>query len=289
MGTPVGPVSISEAADSDSSELEQSDPGSKSVVAPKMLEPKHNSVAVVGEAKSGKSSFINALIGQPLLPTDVDIATSQGFLVTKARRSGYRLRFEDDSTQMITAEDLPRYGSYGWAGKAGISRSDWSIRWIEVDVPALYLPDGVSLLDTPGLGLEGFGPGLPYAASHGVTWRLIRQAKSVIYVLNSTGPIMRSELETIGAILDVPARLFFIQTRIDQFPRDLWQSLQVRNETRLREHFGARIADPKVWPISSVYLMQAAEGDKRDFWRVSRYPELAVALETFLFEEASCA
>src|SRR5207247_231307 len=38
-------------------------------------------VLVVGEAKRGKSTFVNALIGRSLLPTDVDIATSQVFLV----------------------------------------------------------------------------------------------------------------------------------------------------------------------------------------------------------------
>src|SRR3712207_7983332 len=36
-------------------------------------------VLVVGEAKRGKSTFVNALIGQDILPTDVDVATSQIF------------------------------------------------------------------------------------------------------------------------------------------------------------------------------------------------------------------
>jgi adenosyl cobinamide kinase/adenosyl cobinamide phosphate guanylyltransferase len=36
-------------------------------------------VPVVGEAKGGKSTFANAPIGRDLLPTDVDVATSQVF------------------------------------------------------------------------------------------------------------------------------------------------------------------------------------------------------------------
>src|SRR5215207_4435064 len=38
-------------------------------------------VLVAGEAKRGKSTFVNALIGRDILPTDVDVATSQVFTV----------------------------------------------------------------------------------------------------------------------------------------------------------------------------------------------------------------
>ena len=36
---------------------------------------------VVGEAKRGKSTFVNALIGRDILPTAVEVATSQVFNV----------------------------------------------------------------------------------------------------------------------------------------------------------------------------------------------------------------
>ena len=36
-------------------------------------------VLVGGEAKKGESTFVNALIGQDILPTNVDVATSQVF------------------------------------------------------------------------------------------------------------------------------------------------------------------------------------------------------------------
>jgi len=43
-------------------------------------------VLVVGEAKRGKSTFVNALIGRDILPTDVGVATSQVFNVRRNRR-----------------------------------------------------------------------------------------------------------------------------------------------------------------------------------------------------------
>jgi GTPase SAR1 family protein len=116
------------------------------------LQGNQYTVLVVGEAKRGKSSFVNALLGRALLPTDVDVATSQVFRVSKSEREGYRLRFADGSAQPISAADLPKYGSQVLADAGELPRLDQIINWIEVDVPAQFLPDGVSLLDTPGLG-----------------------------------------------------------------------------------------------------------------------------------------
>src|SRR5271166_3320099 len=58
----------------------------------KKLEENSFQVLVVGEAKRGKSTFVNALIGRDILPTDVDIATSQVFRVCHAESEAYRLR-----------------------------------------------------------------------------------------------------------------------------------------------------------------------------------------------------
>src|SRR5580704_14585821 len=96
------------------------------------LEENTYQVLAVGEAKRGKSTFVNALIGRDILPTDVDIATSQVFRICQANQEAYRLRFEDDSQQTITAAELPRYGSQVAADLEGMPRLDQIIRWIEI-------------------------------------------------------------------------------------------------------------------------------------------------------------
>ena len=243
------------------------------------LQENRYQVLVVGEAKRGKSSFINALIGRAILPTDVDIATSQVFLVNQAAQEACRIRFEDGSTEEISAADLPRYGSQVLADLEGTPRLDQIIRWIEVDAPARFLPDGVSLLDTPGLGSL-------YARHGEITQRFIPQADAVIYVLDSGQPIGQADLDSIAAILEVTGSLFFIQTRIDQFRKEQWQALQARNEQILHERFADKLADARVWPISSTNLMKAAETQDADYEIVSRHRELAAALKTFLFRVA---
>jgi GTPase SAR1 family protein len=236
-------------------------------------------VLVVGEAKRGKSTFVNALIGRDVLPTDVDVATSQVFHVRRADRECYRLRFEDGSQQEIGRADLPRYGSQVVVEAGGVPRLDQIIRWIEVEVPARFLPPGVAILDTPGLGAL-------YAAHAQITHRFVPQADAVIFVLDSQAPVSEPEVRFIEAVLKATRSLFFIQTRIDQFRKEAWQGVQARSQEVLQSRFGERLEETRVWPISSTNLYKAAATGDEDYLIVSRHKELAPALAHFLFRVA---
>lgn len=244
----------------------------------KLLDDKYR-IAVVGEAKRGKSTFVNGLIGRPVLPTDVDIATSQVFLVHAAEEESYRLRFEDDSTKSITAADLPKYGSQVVADTAGIPPLDQIIRWIEVEGPVRFVPANFSLLDTPGLGSL-------YAAHAQITQRYVPYADAVIFVLDSGQPISQPELDFIKTILSVTGKIFFVQTKIDSYRKEQWQEIQTRNETILRRQFGDQLPDVHVWPIASTLLMMAAQSGDKTFLGISGHVELAAALSAFLYRVA---
>ena len=237
-------------------------------------------VLVVGEAKRGKSTFVNALIGRDILPTDVDIATSQVFRVCHAESEAYRLHYEDESQKEISVADLHLYGSQAAADADGVPRPDEKIiRWIEVDVPAQFLPPNVRILDTPGLGAL-------YAAHRKITYGLVPHADAVLFILDSQAPIGEPEIQLVTRLLEVTCSILFVQTKIDQFRREAWQEIQKRNQEILEKQFGDRLADARVWPISSINLRKAAQTGDEDYEIVSRHRELAAALKAFLFRVA---
>jgi GTPase SAR1 family protein len=241
-------------------------------------------VLVVGEAKRGKSTFVNALIGRDILPTDVDVATSRVFRVTHAEREAYRLRFEDGSQRPLSLEELKVYGSQAEADEKGEPQLAQVIRWIEVDVPVTFIPKGVSILDTPGLGAL-------YAAHAQITYRFVPQADAVIFVLDSEQPVMQSEIDFVGTLLNVTKNILFIQTKIDAFG-DAWRDIKERNEEELIKRFGDRMGEVRVWPISSTNLRRAAGAageDAEALLMVARHRELAAALQAFLFRVAGWA
>lgn len=233
---------------------------------------------VVGEAKRGKSSFVNALIGREILPTAEEVATSQVFKVARAAADGCRVRFEDDSVEPIEAADLAAFGSEQGDRKAG----DRLVRWIEVDIadlPEEFLPERLAIADTPGLGSL-------HASHKRVTHRFIPIADGVIFVLDSERPVTQDDLDYIDAVLAHTGNIFFIQSRIDLFSRDDWQDVLRRNleilQERLPDHAGPLI----IQPISSSNLMKARIQGDDDYLRASRFPELKARLQTFLFATA---
>jgi len=245
----------------------------------RLLEENIYQVLVIGEAKRGKSSLVNALIGESLLPTDVDIATSQVFRIQPSDKRAAQLRFEDDSTKPIQIDELARYGSQVVADAEGLPLLDQIIRWIEIETPCHFIPPNVRLLDTPGLGAL-------YAHHSQITRRFIPHADAVLFVLESQAPISEPELAILDEILGVTRNVFFVQTKIDQFRRDEWENVRRRNEEILRARFGTRLNDIRVWPVSNSNLMKAAQTKDEDYELISRGRELITALQQFLFNVA---
>lgn len=236
-------------------------------------------VMVMGEVKRGKSTFINALVGQVILPTDVDVATSQVFRIMWGEELSCRIRFADESAQQVELEDLPKYGSQVVQDVQGTPRLDQIIKWIEIDVPIRFLPRTMCILDTPGLG------GL-YELHAEITQRHIPESDAVVFVLDSTRPIIEEELRYIENALSATNSIFFIQTKIDLFRRSQWQEILRRNEEILTQRFGDRLSDIQVWPISSILLQKAAIENDPDFEMASKHADLAIALNKFLFRVA---
>ncbi|MFM9964371.1 MAG: dynamin family protein [Planctomycetaceae bacterium] len=253
-------------------------PAEVEVCRKKLVENRYQ-VLVMGEAKRGKSTFVNALIGCDLLPTDVDVATCQVFRVAKADQPAYRLRFLDGSSQDIAAEELVKVGSQVAQDELPETRIEQALKWIEVDVPARFLPDEIVLLDTPGLGAL-------YASHAEITHRFLPEADAVIFVFDAASPISESELQIVAQVLEVTDQIFFLQTRIDAFRREAWQTTQQRSQQLLSERFGERLRDVRVWPLSSINLRKAAETGDEDYEIVSRHRELAPALRDFLQRNA---
>jgi GTPase SAR1 family protein len=242
------------------------------------LQDNEYKVLVVGEAKRGKSAFVNALIGQDILPTDVDVATSQVFKIAPSEQEAYRLRFEDGSVREISREDLPLYGAQMMADAASTPTPDHIVRWIEVDAPIRFLPRGVSVLDTPGLGAL-------YAGHAQITHRFVPEADAVIFVLESGQPVVDEDLKFIEEILGVTRNIFFIQTKIDLFDKQDWQAIQRRNQEILAQKFEDQLIDTRIWPVSSTNLRKAASWDGKTaeaLLMVSRHSDLEAALMNFL-------
>nr|WP_320190666.1 dynamin family protein [uncultured Desulfobacter sp.] len=239
-------------------------------------------ILVAGETKRGKSSFINALLGNNYLPVDDSIATSQAFEIRHSKEEAYRLRFSDDSFREIGREELVTFGSQKKIDEMGgvLELDGKTLSAIEVDCPARFLPPNITLVDTPGMGAV-------YSFHTQITQAYVAFCDAVIFVLDSNRPVLEEEIIFLKEILRFTPHIFFIQTKID-IHKDTWEEVLKDNEKRLNEQIGDQLSTtPRVWPISNKHLLTAAqsEGEKRTnhYVKISRFDELKNELNRFLF------
>ena len=214
-------------------------------------------VVVCGEVKRGKSTLVNAILGRELLPTGVQETTCQVFRVSNGPES-YKLVFDDGHEEPITAAELVTYGSQVAADQAAMPLlAGRSLKWIDVQVPdAKFLPKGVYLVDTPGLGAT-------YAAHSLITNKFVAQADAVVFVFDTGRPIVEDEMRFLEMVFQITPHVMFVQSKIDQFG-DTWQGILNRNKELLTKKFGRPGETIEIYPISSTNLFKAAqEPDER--------------------------
>lgn len=248
-------------------------PSENFIAAKKCIEQPMYDIVVCGEVKKGKSTLLNAIIGQDILPVDNEIATSQVFRITNSPRESFELVFNDGTRQSISRRDLPKYGSQVDANIQGeASFGNKLLSYIQVNVPVAFLPDNVSLVDTPGLGAI-------YKSHEWITQNYVKKAAAVLFVFDPKTPLVKQEEDFIKKVLDITPYMMFVMTKIDTVAPSEWTAQLRRTEESLSDLFKShKLLTPTVYPISSTVLREAADEDELDFrvenMRVSMFPAI---------------
>ena len=197
------------------------------LTAKKGIEQPMYDIVVCGEVKKGKSTLLNAIIGQDILPVDNEIATSQVFRITNSSSESFELVFNDGTRRAISRSELPKYGSQVDANLQGeVSFNGKLLSYIQVNVPITFLPENVSLVDTPGLGAI-------YKSHEWITQNYVKKAAGVLFVFDPKTPLVKQEQDFINKVLDITPYMMFVMTKIDTVAPSEWTS-QLGNSLHLR-------------------------------------------------------
>lgn len=248
-------------------------PSSSFMAAKDMIEHPSYNVVVCGEVKKGKSSLLNAIVGQEILPVNNEIATSQVFRITNSSKESFALVFTDGTKMTISREELARYGSQVDATlETQEIFKEHTLSYIEVNIPVAFLPDGVSLVDTPGLGAL-------YKSHEWITQNYVKKASAVIFVMDPERPLVEKEKDFILKVLDITPHILFVMTKIDMYTEDDCEKIIARNEELLALIFAEKnMKAPRIYPVSSTALMNASVGKvealRASNYRNSHFPEM---------------
>ena len=145
-------------------------------------------VACIGQFKRGKSSVLNALVGDSVLPTGVVPVTAVPTIVRYGRRAAARVRFEAGEWTDIPVKTVDEYVS-----EEKNPENAKHVAALEIFLPSPLLATGMCFVDTPGLGSV-------FTGNTAATQAFIPHIDAALVVIGADPPLAGEELLLVEAV-----------------------------------------------------------------------------------------
>jgi len=160
-------------------------------------------VAILGQFKAGKSSFLNSLIGKPILPVGVIPVTTTITRLQYGKRERAIIRHFDG--REIEA-DIAAIG--GFTSEAQNPANQKNVEVADLELPSLEKYAGLRLVDTPGLG--------SIFKSHIETsenW--LPEVGTALLAISSDRPLAENDLQLIRELRRHTPKIVLLLTKAD--------------------------------------------------------------------------
>jgi GTP-binding protein EngB required for normal cell division len=207
-------------------------------------------VACVGQFKRGKSTLLNALIGEPILPSGVIPVTAVPTILRFGERRQARVRLRSGEWTDIGVGDIEEYVS-----EARNPENRKGVAALEVFVPSLLLREGMCFVDTPGLGSV-------FAANTAATQAFLPHIDAAIVVIGADPPIAGDELALVESVAKEIPDILFVLNKADRV---------TEHERSAAVSFARRVLEERLQrPVRSIFEVSALEqldgrGPQRDW------------------------
>ena len=146
-------------------------------------------VACIGQFKRGKSSVLNALVGDSVLPTGVVPVTTVPTIVRHGSHTAARVRFEAAAGW----NDIPVNTVDEYVSEDKNPENAKHVAALEIFVPSPLLATGMCFVDTPGLGSV-------FTGNTAATQAFIPHIDAALVVIGADPPLSGEELVLIEAV-----------------------------------------------------------------------------------------
>ncbi len=206
------------------------------------LEEERFHLVVLGEFNHGKTTFVNALLGAPVLPTGVTPTTAVIHHVVHGETPHATAVAEGGAQKELQVEHV---ADYVVGGNAAAD----DVRYLEIDYPASILDGGVVLVDTPGVNDLN-------STRAEITYSYLPRADAILFLLDAGQILKESERAFIANKLLTQSRdkVIFVINKIDLLEDD------EREEAiaYARTHLSRLVEEPKIYAVSA---QRSLEGD----------------------------
>jgi GTP-binding protein EngB required for normal cell division len=160
-------------------------------------------VAILGQFKAGKSSFLNSLIEQNVLPVGVIPVTTVISRLQFGEREQATISFYDGTCREIPVGTLDEYTS-----EAKNPSNQKGVEMVDIELPALAAYAGLRLVDTPGLGSV-------FKAHMEVSAHWLPEVGAAVLAVSADRPLSENDLQLIRELTQYTPRIILLLTKAD--------------------------------------------------------------------------
>lgn len=237
-------------------------------------------LAVLGQFKRGKSTLLNALLGETLLPTSVVPLTAIPTLLFSAATLQTHVVYQNDHPpETFTLQDPNQLTTLlaRFVTEEGNPHNQRNVAHVEVYHPAPLLHQGVVLIDTPGIGST-------FRHNTEATLNFLPQCDAALFLVSADPPLTEVEVEFLKEVRTKVAHLFFILNKVDYLTTAEQQAALSFLKRMLREQVGLENPEP-IFCISARQGLEARQTNNRQLWERSGLAGLEDHLLHFLVSD----
>lgn len=200
------------------------------------LEDQSITVSVIGQFKRGKSTLVNTILGEDLLPVGLIPVTSAVTIIRYGEKS-VTVHFLNGVNKLVQFEELPDYIS-----EEKNPNNCFGVSHVTIKTPSPFLKEGLSFVDTPGVGSV-------HKHNSTAAYSFVKESDAVIFMLSVDSPINEIEVEFLENAKEYAGKFYFAVNKIDGISEFELNSYLAYCESNIKKLMG--IDEVKLYPMSA--------------------------------------
>ncbi|MGB9735889.1 MAG: dynamin family protein [bacterium] len=232
------------------------------------ISKEHLNLVVLGQFKRGKTTVINAMLGDNILPSAVIPLTS---IITKLTYNEQKIaivKFYNGSSKSISFEEISDYVT-----EKGNPDNNKGVDYVEIGYPSEYLKQGIVLVDTPGIGST-------FSHNTVVAYNYLPNMDAGIFVVSGDPPLSEAEYTYLDSIKEYVDRIFFLFNKIDIMSEHEYRESLEFTKGLIQKKLN--IKEIKIFPVSARLALQAKLTRDNELYKKSNFQEFEEALDNFI-------